>query len=97
LKEEAVSEHITAPRTCYVVFAILIGLTIVTVSVSFLDIGDLHLPIGLSIGVVKAALVTLFFMGLLHHARLNWVIVASGLVWLGILILLTLSDYLTRT
>jgi hypothetical protein len=37
-----------------------------------------HLPVGLCFGGVKATLVTLFYMGLIHHGKLNWVIVASG-------------------
>jgi cytochrome c oxidase subunit 4 len=92
-----VSEHITPPRTYYKVFATLASLTVVSVAVSFLDIGAFHLPVGLCFGGVKATLVTLFFMGLIYHGKLNWVIVASGLLWLAILMVLTLSDYLTRS
>ena len=50
----------------------------------------------LVIAVVKATLVILFFMHVWHSTRLTWVVVGGGLFWLGILLALTLSDYLTR-
>ena len=90
------SGHITPERTYYVVFAALIGLTLLTVAVSFVELGPFHLAVGLGIGAVKAVLVALFFMHLLHSTRLTWVVVGAGLFWLGILIVLTMSDYLTR-
>jgi cytochrome c oxidase subunit IV len=90
------SEHLTPPTTYYSVFGGLIVLTLLTVGVSFLDLGPWHLVVGLVIGAAKAALVALFFMQLLHAPRLNWLIIGSGLFWLGILLMLTLTDYLTR-
>jgi cytochrome c oxidase subunit IV len=90
------SEPITPTRTYYSVFAALIALTLLTVGVSFLELGAWHTPIGVLIGVVKATLVVLFFMHLLHSSRASWLAVLAGLFWLGILMVLTLSDYLTR-
>jgi cytochrome c oxidase subunit 4 len=90
------SEPITPTRTYYTVFAALIALTLLTVSVSFLNLGEWHTTVGVLIGVVKATLVGLFFMHLLHSSRASWLAVLAGLFWLGILMVLTLSDYLTR-
>ena len=90
------SEHIIPPRTYYTVFAALIGLTVLTVSASFLDLGSYHTAVGLTFGVAKASLVVLFFMHLWYSTRLTWIVAAAGLFWLGILMVLTLSDYLTR-
>jgi cytochrome c oxidase subunit 4 len=90
------SEPITPTRTYYIVFAALIALTLLTVSVSFLNLGQWHTTVGVLIGVVKATLVGLFFMHLLHSSRASWLAVLAGLFWLGILMVLTLSDYLTR-
>jgi cytochrome c oxidase subunit IV len=90
------SEPITPTRTYYSVFAALIALTLLTVGVSFLELGAWHTTIGVLIGVVKATLVVLFFMHLLHSSRASWLAVLAGLFWLGILMVLTLSDYLTR-
>ena len=52
--------------------------------------------VGLTIAVCKAVLVALFFMHLLSSSRLTWIVLVGGLFWLGILMVLTLADYLTR-
>jgi cytochrome c oxidase subunit IV len=90
------SESITPTRTYYTVFAALIALTLVTVFVSFLELGAWHTTVGVLIGVVKATLVALFFMHLLHSSKLSWLAALAGLFWLFIMMGLTLSDYLTR-
>ena len=89
-------EHTIPPRTYYTVFAALIGLTVLTVGVSFLELGSWHTVVGLLIGGAKAALVILFFMHLIYSPRLTWVIALSGLLWLAILIGYTITDYMTR-
>jgi len=80
----------------YVVFAALVVLTLATVGLSFCPLGNWHTVIGLAIATVKAALVALFFMHLLHSQRLTWLALGAGLFWLAILMSLTLADYLTR-
>ena len=52
--------------------------------------------VALTIAVVKATLVILYFMHLRYSSRLTQVVVAAGVCWLIIMIALTLSDYLTR-
>ena len=88
--------RVIPPTTYYLVFAALIGLTLLTVGISFLDLGAGHTVAGLAIAVVKALLVALFFMHLLYSDKANWLAIGAGLFWLGILLVLTLSDYLTR-
>ncbi len=90
------SEAITPTRTYYGVFAALIALTLLTVGASFLELGAWHTTVGVLIGLVKASLVGLFFMHLLHSSRASWLAVLAGLFWLCILMVLTLSDYLSR-
>jgi cytochrome c oxidase subunit 4 len=90
------SEPITPIRTYYKVFAALIALTLVTVYVSFRELGPWHTTVGVLIGAIKASLVVLFFMHLLHSSKASWLAVLAGLFWLGIMMALTLSDYLTR-
>jgi len=74
----------------------LIALTLLTVGVSFLNLGAWHTTVGVLIGAIKATLVGLFFMHLWHSSRASWLAVLAGLFWLGILMVLTLSDYLSR-
>ena len=57
--------------------------------------GHLHLPRRL-IAAAKAVLIGLFFMHLYYRHRLTWVVSIAALLWLGILLALTLSDYLWR-
>lgn len=90
------SESITPTRTYYIVFAALITLTIATVAVSFVELGPWHTTVGVLIGVVKASLVALVFMGLLHSSKASWMAVLAGLWWLALLMGLTIADYLTR-
>jgi cytochrome c oxidase subunit 4 len=92
-----VSHYIVPPRVYYTVFAALMVGTAVTVGVSFLDLGAFNTVAALAIAVFKAALVVLFFMHVKYSTRLTWAVVAGSVLWLGILLSLTLGDYLTRS
>lgn len=85
-----------APLTYFAIFAALIVLTLLTVGLSFLDLGPWHLAVGAGIGAVKALLVVLFFMHVISSHRFTWIVIGAGLLWTAILIAGTLSDYLTR-
>jgi cytochrome c oxidase subunit 4 len=68
-----------------------------TVAISFLELSpSWHLTLGLSIATVKAALVLLFFMHVLHSSPQTRVAIGAAILWLAILFSLTLTDYLTR-
>jgi cytochrome c oxidase subunit 4 len=90
------SEPAVQPPTYYRVFAALIVLTFLTVGAGFLDLGPWHTVVGLVFGALKAGLVIGIFMHLWYSPRIFWIALAAGLFWLGIMIVLTLSDYLTR-
>jgi cytochrome c oxidase subunit 4 len=90
-------EHvIVRPRTYLAVYVALVLLTLLTTAVAFFDLGLANPVVALSIAIAKATLVVLFFMHLRYGPRLNWVILGSALFWLGILLLLILSDYAAR-
>ena len=74
----------------------LMVFTILTVAISRVDIGGLNTPLAMLIAIIKAILVILFFMHVIHSARLTWVVVLSAFLWLGVLFVLIFSDYLTR-
>jgi cytochrome c oxidase subunit IV len=90
------SNHIVPLRTYYLVFLTLIVCTGITVAVSFVDLGRFNVVAALGIAILKAALVVLFFMHVKYSGKLTWVVVAGSLFWLGILIVMTAGDYLTR-
>ena len=50
----------------------------------------------LAIAFCKASLMVLFFMHVRYSASRTKVIVMAGLLWLGVLLLLTMTDYVTR-
>jgi cytochrome c oxidase subunit IV len=90
------AEHIVPTRVYYTVFAILMLCTALTVWVAFLDLGALNTVAALAIAVFKATLVVLFFMHVKYSTRLTWAVVVGSIFWLGILLVLTMGDYLTR-
>lgn len=59
--------------------------------------GQLNVIIALTMAVIKATLVVLYFMHVRYSSRLIWVVFTSALFWLAILFALTLSDYWTRS
>jgi cytochrome c oxidase subunit IV len=90
-------EHVIVPtRTYFAIFGSLMVLTVLTVGAAFVDLGVMNSVLALSIAIVKATLVVLFFMHLKYSSRLVWVVGGAALFWLGILLVLILSDYATR-
>ena len=90
------SSHVLPKRVYYTIFAILMFCTYLTVQVAFLDLGALNIVAALVIAVFKAVLVVLFFMHVKYSSKLTWAVVIGGVFWLGILLVLTMGDYLTR-
>ncbi len=91
-----VSDHIVPTRVYYVVCVALMVGTYLTVQAAFFDLGAFNTVVAVGIAVIKATLVVLFFMHVKYSTRLTWAIVAGSLFWLGILLVLTFNDYLTR-
>jgi|SRR5579862_466398 len=89
-------EHIDSVKTYILVFLGLISLTLVTTAVAFVDLGPFSVVVALFIAVCKMLLVALFFMHVRHSTRLTRLVVVSGFVWLLIMIMLTLSDMISR-
>lgn len=90
------SAHVTPVRTYTIIFALLIALTLLTVVTALTPMGALHTPVALGIATLKAVLVFLYFMHLLHSPRLTWLVAFGTVVWLLILFFLTLADYWSR-
>jgi cytochrome c oxidase subunit 4 len=90
------SAHIVPRSTYYLIFLVLMVCTAVTISVAFIDLGPLNAVAALTIAVFKATLVVLFFMHVKYSTRLTWAVVVGSVFWLGILLVLLTSDYITR-
>ena len=92
------SEHIVQPRIYIAIFLALMVGTGLTVLAAFTDFpGPLNAVVALTIAVVKATLVILYFMHVRYSPRLIWLVIGSALFWLAIMFALTISDYWTRT
>jgi len=81
-------------RTYVIVLAALLTLTAVTMAVAGIHFGSpaVNVIVALGIASLKASLVALFFMHLLHDKPLNALIFVSGLVFLAIFLILILID-----
>jgi cytochrome c oxidase subunit 4 len=94
------SEHIVSPRVYYLIFGALMVGTALTVMAAFVDMDHIfkgaNTVVALTIAVVKATLVVLFFMHVRYGSRLIWLIVGSGVFWLAIMFVFTFADYETR-
>ena len=91
------SQHIVPTRVYYAIFAILMLCTGLTVAIAYADLwGPLNIVAALVIAVFKATLVVLFFMHVKYSTRLTWAVVIGSVFWLGLLLALTMGDYLTR-
>ena len=90
------ARHAAHRRTYYVIFGLLMLCTYLTWQVAYFDLGALNTVAALGIAIFKATLVVLFFMHVKESTRLTWAVVLGSVFWLGILIVLTMSDYLTR-
>lgn len=92
------SEHIVSVRVYFAIFLTLLVGTILTAWVAFFNFpGPLNAVVALTIAVIKATLVVLYFMHMRYSSRLIWVVFGSALFWLAIMFALTFSDYSTRS
>jgi cytochrome c oxidase subunit IV len=88
--------HIIPRRTYYIIFGVLMLCTYLTWQVAYFDLGPLNTVAALGIAFFKATLVVLFFMHVKYSTRLTWAVVLGSIFWLGILLTLTMNDYVTR-
>jgi len=61
-----------------------------------INLGPWSIVLALTIATVKAVLVVLYFMHVRFSNRLTRIFVAAGFVWLLIMLVLTMSDYISR-
>jgi cytochrome c oxidase subunit IV len=91
------AEHVVSRKTYIVVWGALMALMILTAGLSRINLGEWSTVVALVIAAIKALLVILFFMHVRYESqKIAWVFVVAGFFWLGILLMLTLTDYLSR-
>ena len=91
------AEHVVSRKTYMVVWVALMALMVLTAGLSRIDLGQWSTVAAMAIAVIKAVLVILFFMHVRYEdQKIAWVVVVAGFFWLGILLALTMTDYVTR-
>src|SRR6476646_8001478 len=94
---EHTTHHIVPKSTYYLIFLALMVGTGLTWWVATIDLGAMNNVIMLTIAVIKATLVVLFFMHVKYSNKLTWVVILGSIFWLFIMLVLTMNDYLTRS
>lgn len=84
--------HVVPMKILVGVFLALVVLTVVTVGVARVDLGNLNLYVALAVAGLKASLVVLFFMHLFWDRRFNAIVFLGCLVFVTIFISLSLTD-----
>lgn len=82
--------------TYIITWVCLMVLLALTVFAAFFNLGTWNIVIALLIATAKALLVLFFFMHLRYERHITWIFAGAAFVWLAIMILLTMNDYLTR-
>jgi cytochrome c oxidase subunit 4 len=90
------SDHVVPLKIYFAIFGALMVLTALTVWIAFIDLGVLNTFVALAIAVTKATLVVLFFMHVKYSSKLTWLVVASGFVFLAIMVAFTMADIVSR-
>ena len=94
--EHAVSPQAEARKYLITLVALLI-LTAITVGASYINFGSGNIVIALTIATIKATIVALIFMHLLHDKPVNAVIAVAGFLFLGIFLMFDFIDVSSRT
>ena len=77
---------------------VLLVLTATTVGAAFINLGVFNPVVALLIATIKATLVILFFMHVKGASeKMTGVVVVCSFFFLGILLTLSLADYLTQS
>ncbi len=93
---EHVHDHIISPPLQLLIFGALLLITLVITLTSFLPMGILNPIITIGGAFLKAFLVIMFYMHVKSQSRLIKATVFSGFFILGVLVVMSGSDYISR-
>lgn len=94
---ESPHEHIIPISTYLIIGGLLLVLTAATVGVAYVDLGPLNDVVAMAIASLKGVLIILYFMHVKFSSRLTQLVAVAAFLWLAILIVGTMDDFLTRT
>ena len=100
MSEEHSEHHIVSPKIYFAIFAVLMICTVLTVVAAEIDLnqyfGGLNIIVALTIAVLKASLVVLFFMHGKYSPKRTQMVIIASVFWLAVMLFMTMSDYVTR-
>jgi cytochrome c oxidase subunit IV len=84
--------HVHPASTYVKIFGALVGLTLLTVGLSRVHLGEWNFFIAVVVATVKASLVALFFMHLKDDNRFNVIIFVGSLLFMGVFFVYVMND-----
>ncbi len=90
------SHEASSVKPYIAVWAALIALTVTTVVVAEIDLGEGNIVLAMTIAVIKATLVAAVFMHVKGSSALIKLFVVAGFFWMLILFSLVFGDYISR-
>ena len=84
--------HIIPIQTYLKVFGALMFLTVLTVAVTYIDLGSFNIVLAMFIAIIKSTLVLLFFMHLYYDNKTNLMFFLASILFMIIFITFTYFD-----
>ncbi len=75
---------------------VLLVLLLLTIAAACVNLGPFNTIAAMAISITKAALIALVFMHVRESGHLIWIAVVTGFFWFGIMLVLAMSDFMTR-
>ncbi len=88
--------HVLPLKTYFATWGALLALTVITVGVSYIDLGTGNIVVAMVVATVKACTVAALFMHLAFDHKFHTVIIGSSVLFLAIFIGFTLFDTQSR-
>jgi cytochrome c oxidase subunit IV len=85
-------QHSSSLGAYIAVFVALLGLTGLTVTVAYADVGKLAPVIAVAIAGLKATLVGVYFMHLRSEGKLIVLYALSGVIWFAMMAVITMGE-----
>jgi cytochrome c oxidase subunit IV len=92
VEDGLVHVHVHPASTYYKIFGALVFLTLLTVGVAQVHLGEWNFVVAVVIATIKASLVASFFMHLKDDNRFNVLIFVGSLVFMGVFFVYTMND-----
>ena len=84
--------HLVPFWLLFVTGGALLALTVITVAVRYIDVGEFNMVIALGVAVIKATLVALFFMHLRWDRPFNLLVLVGSMLFVVLMMVFCMMD-----